>query len=699
MEKTYNASNQQQRRKKRVREQQKVIDSLMGGPASAREIAKQLEDAPTERWRGMTPSMVGNRLGELKRQGRVVRLDKSSKRGNSTYRPADAQWAIVDGRQYARKLTEKQKQKLLNDPDKLNSEMEKTKSRITLHYEMIDNWSRPEYWEKQGTNIIRLQIEREGGLEKALESQKQGLRKAMERIAEYKQLANLSERQEALDISPKTVNPKVMENIARSASGRLRNYGSMNSKKFKAILEMSNTFKNDDAAYKAVKAEAKKRGITLYHGVALSMVEKWQLDRQADDDKPKKSADVDFDSKRSIAKSRQPNSTEQKPEIMKAARYKGKKDYTGWLLSEKYDGFRAIWDGEKFISKNGNVFYAPEEFTKGFPKVRLDGELWAGREEYQKAASIIRRKPESKDYNKDDWNDLKYVVFDAPGLYSEYTDLKKLTQNEFGAWDGGIREYMKANDFEEAMALMKEWKEGIAKLPDENWKTSGYYNLDGTPTIAFGGGSIGTKTIPSADNLILAPQVVVEDGSEASILAAMDDLVMGGAEGVMLRDPKSPYSPGRKSSIIKVKPSWTEEARVIGYEEGLNRNEGKVGALLVESLVTPGLEFKIGTGLSDADRLNPPKRGEVVEYKFNGKMKSGKPRHAAFLRVRKDMNRRTSESIRHINKQKFRGIGATRNKTYARMVAQRVRDVANRNARVIPRSGGYGIYVSNRRRS
>ena len=527
----------------------------------------------------MTPAQVGNRLGELKRQGRVIRLDVLNKEGTKKYRAANAQWAIVDGRQYAKKLTERPK-----------------------------------------------------------------------------------------------------DNIARSASGRLRNYGSMNSKKFEAILSMSNTFKNDKEAFEAVKAEAKIRGIATKKSVA----------------------NVDFDSKRSAAKSNKVNQTEMAPEIMKAARYKGKKDYSGWLMSEKYDGYRAIWDGEKFISKNGNVFYAPEEFTKGFPKVRLDGELWAGREQYQRAASIIRRKPKSKDYNKDDWNELKYVVFDAPGLYKDSGSMKvstTLAQDDFGGWSGGIREYMKAEDFEQAMDLMREWKSGIAKLPDENWKASGYYNLDGTPTEAFGGGWLGTKMIPSTDKLILAPQVVVEDGSKESITAAMDELVMGGAEGIMLRDPKSPYSAGRKSSIIKVKPSWTEEARVIGYEEGLNSNEGKVGSLLLESLTEPGLKFKLGIGLTDEDRLNPPKKGAVVEYKFQGKMKSGKPRHASFLRVRKDMNRRTSESIRHINNQQFRGIGATRSKTYARKVADRVRTLANRNARVIPRSGGFGVYVSNRRRS
>ena len=34
----------------------------------------------------------------------------------------------------------------------------------------------------------------------------------------------------------------------------------------------------------------------------------------------------------------------------------------GWYLSEKYDGYRAIWDGQDFRSRVGNVFNAPEEF-------------------------------------------------------------------------------------------------------------------------------------------------------------------------------------------------------------------------------------------------------------------------------------------------------------------------------------------------
>jgi len=484
-------------------------------------------------------------------------------------------------------------------------------------------------------------------------------------------------------------------NIARSPSGRFRSYGGMNDGKLFALWGLREEYKDDTEAVEKIKKVVlarnqareeeyiyelkKKSGMPpspmiemvreqesgpTYAELMKAAKEKASYsniqalgarsakilrEQESGAAKEKRSAKILFDSKRSAAKSKQVASTEMKPAIMKAARYKGKKNYTGWLMSEKFDGFRAVWDGEKFISKNGNVFYAPKEFTKDFPKVPLDGELWAGREEYQTAASIIKRGTKSKNYNAADWDKLQYVIFDAPGLYSSIDGVepsKVLNQNKFGGWNGGIRKYMQAEDFDDATKILNEWLDGIAKLPDAKWKTSGYYNLQGTPVDGW----------VKPKNIKLAKQIKIKDGSPEAIDKEMQKLVEKGAEGIMLRDPKAPYGPGRKSSIIKVKPAWTEEARVLGYEEGLNSNEGKVGSLLVESLQTPGLKFKLGIGLSDEDRVNPPKKGAVVEYKFNGKMKSGKPRHAAFLRVRHDMNRRRSAAVRNINGRRYVGV-------------------------------------------
>jgi DNA ligase-1 len=84
-------------------------------------------------------------------------------------------------------------------------------------------------------------------------------------------------------------------------------------------------------------------------------------------------------------------------------------DPTGKWLSEKFDGVRAWWTGLVFLSRAGNVFHAPEWFTKDLPPTPLDGELWMGRGLFQKTVSIVRRKNAG-----DLWKKISYRVFDAP---------------------------------------------------------------------------------------------------------------------------------------------------------------------------------------------------------------------------------------------------------------------------------------------
>jgi len=80
-------------------------------------------------------------------------------------------------------------------------------------------------------------------------------------------------------------------------------------------------------------------------------------------------------------------------------------DYTGFAMSEKLDGVRAVWDGEKFISKNGKTFNAPQSWIDSMPKgITLDGELWLDRGKFQETISKVR---------SGDFDGLKYVIFDA----------------------------------------------------------------------------------------------------------------------------------------------------------------------------------------------------------------------------------------------------------------------------------------------
>lgn len=83
-----------------------------------------------------------------------------------------------------------------------------------------------------------------------------------------------------------------------------------------------------------------------------------------------------------------------------------------FLMSEKLDGMRALWNGKQLVSRQGNPIEAPDFFIEGLPEnMALDGELFAGRGEFQRTVSIARRKN-----GGEMWRDLKYVVFDAPSV-------------------------------------------------------------------------------------------------------------------------------------------------------------------------------------------------------------------------------------------------------------------------------------------
>jgi DNA ligase-1 len=101
-----------------------------------------------------------------------------------------------------------------------------------------------------------------------------------------------------------------------------------------------------------------------------------------------------------------------------------------------------------------------------------------------------------------------------------------------------------------------------------------------------------------------------------------------GGEGLMLRDPRSRYFNGRSKTLLKVKSEHDDEAIIIGYE----REAGRVKSLLVRNAA--GKEFEVGSGLSNADRANPPKIGTRITYKYRGFTESGKPRFATYWRDR-----------------------------------------------------------------
>ena len=54
------------------------------------------------------------------------------------------------------------------------------------------------------------------------------------------------------------------------------------------------------------------------------------------------------------------------------------------------DGVRAYWNGKKLMSRHGKDIECPSWFTEGLPiGVKLDGELWMGRESFDKLRGAL----------------------------------------------------------------------------------------------------------------------------------------------------------------------------------------------------------------------------------------------------------------------------------------------------------------------
>ena len=98
------------------------------------------------------------------------------------------------------------------------------------------------------------------------------------------------------------------------------------------------------------------------------------------------------------------------PNVLLAQEYKTGIDVTEYLISEKFDGVRAVWDGSAFHTRQGNEIHAPEWFTKNLPKTPLDGELWLGRGQFDALSGAVR-----KDVPIDaEWQRITYNVFELP---------------------------------------------------------------------------------------------------------------------------------------------------------------------------------------------------------------------------------------------------------------------------------------------
>lgn len=283
----------------------------------------------------------------------------------------------------------------------------------------------------------------------------------------------------------------------------------------------------------------------------------------------------------------------------------------GMLWSIKYDGMRAFWVPTTrglpvhqvpfcndpvherictgLFSRYGKVIHAPRSFLDQLPDHPLDGELYTGRNDFQRLISICRA-------HNGDWSPVSFRVFDCPRYLDLFTD-GRINNNI-------VKEKMIVSSHNSHL-VGKSFMDGTLpfrqfykKLMDANfWNTH----------------------VQLVEQTFLTPLQAKQFMN--------NELELGG-EGVIGRKVNSVWVPKRTSNMAKVKPTIDDEAVVINHLPGEGKYVGMLGAYLVS---WKGKEFKL-SGMNDYDRQHPLVRGTTITFRYRTLTTDGYPREARFVR-------------------------------------------------------------------
>ncbi len=288
-----------------------------------------------------------------------------------------------------------------------------------------------------------------------------------------------------------------------------------------------------------------------------------------------------------------------------------KSKIAGWMLSEKLDGSRCFWDGgctrgmatkdvpwssiinpktgepKKKVkptatglwSRYGNPIMAPDWFLDSLPPIPLDGELWAGRGNFQLCRSIV-----AGDVADSRFDQVKYAVYSMPGVRVWQDGLTK-NSNFVRQIDRVICESVVCDGL------------GISPLGLFPESLSFEQELD-----------ILNEYLPSDPDApcYIHRQIRLPKGEEAAREALdtfMDGVMDYGGEGVVIRNPKAMWTPKRVNDLLKYKPIDDDEGTLVGFTCGRrtergSKHLGRIGALILD-YNSKRLEL---SGLTDAER-------------------------------------------------------------------------------------------------
>jgi DNA ligase-1 len=229
----------------------------------------------------------------------------------------------------------------------------------------------------------------------------------------------------------------------------------------------------------------------------------------------------------------------------------------------KYDGFRCVAIKEngsvRLVSRQGKIYERCVDIEKAIKELPydnfvLDSEIlisnrkrYPSTEQYKATSNIVTLKDEDK---------------------------HGVTLNCFDCID------------------LEEWKSGVGVTP---W-TERREDLENV-----------LKNYKDSDDKPLYVAPILYSGNDLNVaLSLLDKARTNQEEGVMLRFNDSVYEFKRSNELLKFKVMSEMDVYIKGYEEGTNKNVGKLGAFIceIEHPTFGHLEMKVGSGYSEEDRIN-----------------------------------------------------------------------------------------------
>lgn len=312
----------------------------------------------------------------------------------------------------------------------------------------------------------------------------------------------------------------------------------------------------------------------------------------------------------------------------------------GYYMSEKFDGIRCLWDGgvsrgdlksnvpwantEKdgryvkeqvatgLWSQYGHVFHAPDWFLDELPNAVIEGELFAGRGNWQTLSSIVK----TQTPDECAWDEVDFIPFDMPVVDLMFAN-------------GKVRYGAKYNHI---------IRGGIQ-----------YFTDRADPGIRFAKADWPYSTRRSVRNKLcmnlppLREDLVYNNWQCA---APFEQIVSAGGEGLVLKSQENRWTTDRAKDVFKMKPVNDGEAIVVDWVEGKGKYKGMLGALVCETIgddngLPNGVKFEL-SGMTDAERRltfsgSEPlvfKTGDVITFKYRELSDTGVPKEPRYMRNR-----------------------------------------------------------------